>query len=194
MFRHVVIVALCLAPLVRSSTGSIVDEIRQRRSDKKEQARLQTEAAAGVGPGPGGERSRLYDNAVAANRSGGGGGGGGSSGGYTAPPGGLIVPSWEAGDRDRKGVHRKVFPGCGRYDAPSSFLRPRDDGAGLDVGPCVGRGIVVRRDMGSLGVSSFQQVRVHASGFVGLVCVCQRSHQAYVRLSGWPDKALCSLS
>jgi len=101
---HVVVAVLCLAPLVRSSKASIVDEIRQRRNSQK-QARL----SGAAGPAA----AEDYDG---------------------------------------------VYPGCGRYDEVASFRRPRDDGLGLDVGPCAGEGIVVRRDMGSLGVSSFQQV------------------------------------
>jgi hypothetical protein len=47
-------------------------------------------------------------------------------------------------------------PGCGANDETATFLRPRDEaGAGA---PCQKAGVVVRRDMGSLGVSSFQQV------------------------------------
>ena len=53
---------------------------------------------------------------------------------------------------DEKPIH----PGCGPNDKRSNFRRPRDEaGAGE---PCPGQGVVVRRDMGSLGVSSFQQV------------------------------------
>jgi len=80
-----------------------------------------------------------------------------------------------AAAKDRKPVHKYSpdFPewalasglpapalprGCGRGDKTAPFLRPRDDGAQLKVPPCPTRGIVVRRDMGSLGVSSFQQV------------------------------------
>jgi hypothetical protein len=49
--------------------------------------------------------------------------------------------------------------GCGRNDRSASFLRPRDDGIGPDLPPpCRGQGLILRRDMGSVGVSSFQQV------------------------------------
>lgn len=55
--------------------------------------------------------------------------------------------------RDR--MKRSSAKGCGRSDEYASFPRPRDDG--LHVPVCEGTGILVRRDMGSLGVSSFQQ-------------------------------------
>ena len=62
--------------------------------------------------------------------------------------------------------------GCGPNDPPTTFRRPRDDGLqstskgtgpgpirfSAPGGPCKGRGVILRRDMGSLGVSSFQQV------------------------------------
>jgi len=47
--------------------------------------------------------------------------------------------------------------GCGPQDATAPFRRPRDDAVGFPSA-CPNRGIILRRDMGSLGVSSFQQV------------------------------------
>lgn len=51
--------------------------------------------------------------------------------------------------------------GCGPQDATALFRRPRDDAVGLP-NACPNRGIILRRDMGSLGVSSFQQVCLEA--------------------------------
>lgn len=48
--------------------------------------------------------------------------------------------------------------GCSRNDTHASFWRPRDESGPNVPLPCVGSGLVLRRDMGSLGVTSFQQI------------------------------------
>jgi hypothetical protein len=56
--------------------------------------------------------------------------------------------------RDRMKTYSSI-QGCAPTDEVASFRRPRDDGLNIPV--CERTGIIVRRDMGSLGVSSFQQ-------------------------------------
>ncbi len=76
-----------------------------------------------------------------------------SSSSAPPPPSGSKRPPKPRAD-EAPGVTVK---GCGKADATAPFLRPRDDVA-PNAYNCQGSGVILRRDMGSVGVSSFQQV------------------------------------
>jgi len=138
--------ALAVLFTTRVYSSSIVDEIAKRRDRAKELIQLERETVDSSHPSATTPDLAFPRSAAAEAR-------------------GSAKNQWSKDPVEAKArlfveeYWTKYTPeqGCGPQDATAPFRRPRDDAVGLP-NACPNRGIILRRDMGSLGVSSFQQV------------------------------------